>query len=394
MSSSSLQQAVAASETVSPPARPRRRRPFRTCFILLFFAISLVPAIATVWQGARGATDLLEMRPLAPLPTHWEGRWYDFDKNYRGFEKGYSDHIGLRSLMIRTKNELDYRLFNSSRRVYFGKQNELYGRTMSDVELRATEDYLGDAGRIEAVYQGMLRLQQQLQAEGITMVLMTPMSKQYFTKDRIPFFMPRIQEPSHFMQLYRHFEQTPALHFIDVYRILTESQGKFPIFYRQDFHWTDLTAMTVAAAATDRIASLEGRAPAWRHPLTYHDELFDGSEARFAAVLSNKLPMEPQLTKTWQDVHQVTPMDSRQTRFEAITDSVTGRDLLPPVCLYGNSFSDGLMRAGLADHYEQLVRVDRTLELKYVPDLIRGRCKYLIVQVLDSSAGAWLGLSQ
>ncbi len=104
--------------------------------------------------------------------------------------------------------------------------------------------------------------------------------------------------------------------------------------------------------------------------------------------------MEPQLNKTWRDVHKVTMMDARQTGFESITDTVGDRGLLPPTCLYGNSFSDGMARAGLSEHYQQFIRLDRGMLLKDTPALIRGRCKYLIVQVLDSSAGAWLGLSQ
>ncbi|MQA20425.1 alginate O-acetyltransferase AlgX-related protein [Rugamonas rivuli] len=392
MSSSPLAQTAAAA--VARPARPRRLRPFRVLFVLLIFAVSLIPAIATIDNGAKSAPDLVEMRPLAPLPTHWEGRWYDFDKNYRNFEKGYSDHLGLRSLMIRTKNELDLRLFHTSRRVYFGKQGEMYGRSISDIELPATETLLAVPTNAELVYQGMAKVAAQLKAQGTTMILMTPMSKQYFTQDRIPFFLPRIQQPSHFMQLYRRFEQTPEFHFVDVYGILAASQGKFPIFYRQDFHWTDLTALKVAEQATNRIASLEGRGPAWSHPLAYHTEAFDGSEARFAAVLSNGVQMEPQLTKTWQDVHQVQTMDARKTGFESITDTVGGRGLLPATCLFGNSFSDGMMRAGLADHFEQFIRLDRAMMLKDTPPLIRGRCKYMIVQVLDNSAGAWLSLAE
>ncbi|MYN20219.1 hypothetical protein GTP81_26085 [Rugamonas sp. FT107W] len=392
MISSSIPPAAAASATAARPARTRR--PLRTAFVLLIFAISLVPAIATIWTGASSASDLLEMRPLAPLPTHWEGRWFDFDKNYRNFEKGYSDHLGLRSLMVRTKNELDFRLFNSSRRVYFGKQDEIYGHKISDIELPATEHALDTPAKAEAVYSAIRQLAARLEAQGTTLVLLTPISKQYFTQDRIPRFMPRLPQQSHFMQLYRRFQQTPEFHFVDVQGIMAASQGKFPLFFRQDFHWTDLSALKVAEAATNTIASLEGLPPAWRHELAYHDEAFEGSESRFAGLLSSKPLQEPMLTKTWQDVHQTTPMDAHQTGFEFITDSVKGRGLLPPTCLYGNSFGDGMTRAGLQDHFEQFLRLDREMFILDTPQATRGRCKYLIVQMLDSSAGIWIELAK
>ncbi|GJI88094.1 alginate O-acetyltransferase AlgX-related protein [Duganella hordei] len=371
----------------------------RAAFVLLIFAISLVPAIVTFGavpdQYIPVYPELIEMRPLAQLPTHWEGRWFNFDKNYRNFEKGFSDHLGLRNLMVRTKNEIDFRLFDSSRRVYFGKKGELYGRSISDIELPAVEGFLANPVAAEAVYQGMTKLSARLKAQGVTMVLMTPVSKQYFTQDRIPFFLPRVEQPSNFMKLYRRLEGTPDFNFVDVYGILTASQGKFPIFYRQDFHWTDLTAMQVAAEATNRIARMENLPPAWRHEMTHHDEPFVGSEARFAARLdADEVVLEPKLTKTWQDVHRITEMDAGKTGIEFVTDKVTGRGLLPPTCMYGNSFSDGMLRAGLTDHFEQFTKLNRALPPQDAPALIRGRCKYLIVQVLDNSAGIWLSLTQ
>lgn len=392
--------------TASVALRSGRSQLPRTLFVLLIFAISVVPAIMS-FGGVTSYLErtfphlvlnyppLVEMRPLAPLPTGWEGRWYDFDKNYRRFEKGFSDHLGLRSLMVRTKNEIDFRLFGSSRRVYFGKQGELYGRSISDIELPATENFLANPASADAVYHGMARLSAQLRAQGTTMVLVTPVSKQYFTQDRIPFFLPRLKLESHFMRLYRRFQGTPDFNFVDAYGILKQSQDKFQIFYHQDFHWTDLAAMQVAADATNRIARMENSSAGWRHPMTVHEAPFFGSEARFAARLDAvEAESSPQLTKTWQDVHRVSEMNAKQTGYEFITDTVAGRGLLPATCMFGNSFGDGMVRAGLADHFEQFVKLDRSAELRRLPALTKGRCKYLIVQVLDNEAGVWLGLSK
>ncbi|GJI88093.1 alginate O-acetyltransferase AlgX-related protein [Duganella hordei] len=377
---------------------PLPRAAARAVFVLFVFAVSILPAVATLQPVADrltpGLPELIEMRPLAPLPTHWEGRWLDIDKNYRNFEKGFADHLGLRNLMVRTKNEIDFRLFKTSRRVYFGRKGELYGRSLADLELPNTEKMLSDPAVAAAVYQGMMNFSERLKAQGVTLVLLAPMDKQYFTQDRIPLFMPRMPQSSHFMQLYHRFQQAPGLQFVDVYGILAASQARFPIYYRQDFHWTDLSAMTVAAEVTNRIARLEGLPPAWRHELAYHDEPYAGSETRFAARLITTLPTEPQLTKTWQDVHQVIQMDPGKSGFESVTDTVSDRGLLPAACLFGNSFSDGMMRAGLGDHFEQFTRLDRAMRLPDAPALINGRCKYLIVQVLDNTVETWRSMSQ
>lgn len=386
--------------------RARRRALPRALFVLLIFAICVVPAFISYAPLAahlersfpRLATrypPLVEMRPLAPWPTHWEGRWFDFDKNYRQFEKGFSDQLGLRSVMVRAKNEVDYRLFGTSRRVYFGKQGELYGRNISDIELPATEALLDNPASVDAIHGGMARLAARLRAQGITVVLLAPMSKQYFTQDRIPFFLPRLKPDSNFMKLYRRLQATPAFNFVDVYGILDQSRDKFQIFYHEDFHWTDLSAMQVAADVTNRIARMENASVGWHHRMEFARAPFTGSEARFAARLdANETEMAPQLTKTWQDVHSVTQMNAKETGFEFVTDTVPGRGLLPPTCMYGNSFSDGMVRAGLPEHFEQFVKLDRGLQLHRLPELTRGRCKYLIIQVLDSEAWHWNSLSQ
>ena len=103
---------------------------------------------------------------------------------------------------------------------------------------------------------------------------------------------------------------------------------------------------------------------------------------------------EPELIKTWKDVHTLFPLDIKKTGLEYETDTVESPNLLPPTCMYGNSFSDGLRHAGLLDYFQKFTKIDRQLSLSKVPDVIKGRCKYLIVQVLDIQAGHWLSLSQ
>ncbi len=67
--------------------------------------------------------------------------------------------------------------------------------------------------------------------------------------------------------------------------------------------------------------------------------------------------------------------------------------MLPSTCMYGNSFGDSMLRAGLAEHFEQFTKFDRALTLPEVLPLIGNRCSYLIVQVLDLQADRWMHLS-
>jgi alginate O-acetyltransferase complex protein AlgJ len=315
------------------------------------------------------------------------------ERYYSHFERWFSDHLGWRNLMIRAKNEIDYRLFNSSTRVYFGAQGELYGRNLIDNEMPATEQLLADPVRAQAVYDGVLAFSEQLRQQGVTMLLVAPIQKQYYTRERLPAFAPQVPDHSHFLALYQRLKAAPQLHFIDVKRHLDENRDKFPIFYRQDFHWTDLSAMVVAADVTDTIARLEGSALRWRHAMQPEYQPFIGSEARFAARLNaQEQVIEPQLKRTWTPRHHDTPADAG-SGWEFSTDLLDDPSLLPSTCMYGNSFSDGMLRAGLSEHFRQFHKLSRTLPLTQVPALLHGQCRYLIVQVLDIQTDRWASLT-
>lgn len=351
-------------------------------------------AAITKWY-TDNVSPVEELRILVTFPDKWEGRWFDIDKNYARFEKYFADHIGFRDLMIRSKNELDYRLFRTSTRVYFGKESEIYGRPLIDIELPRSEAILDSPEKILVIHREILNYTKKLKAQGVTTLFITPMQKEYFMPGLLPFFAPRLPEATHFMTFYGQLKSDPALNFVDVFGIIKSIQGIYPIYYHQDFHWTNMAALAVAKTTTNLIASLENSETRWQHPTEIQYLPFTGSDARFSARLfaSDKMP-EPELIKTWKDVHTLSPLDIKKTGLEYETDTVESPNLLPPTCMYGNSFSDGLRHAGLLDYFQKFTKIDRQLSLSKVPDVIKGRCKYLIVQVLDIQAGHWLSLSQ
>lgn len=358
-----------------------------------------LPLLGRLYTGAaswyaQNARPVEELRPLSPAPTGWEGPWYAVDRNYARFDRWFSDHLGLRNLMIRSKNELDYRLFNTSGRVYYGKDGELYGHSLMDIELPATERLLGDPVLAERVYHGLLELEASLRAQGVTLLFIAPIQKHYYTRERLPLFAPHPALDSNFLAFYRRLLATPQLHMIDVKRHLDEQQHHFPIFFRQDFHWTDVTAMVVAQDTANRIAQLEGSTQRWSEAPQFEYRPFTGVETRFAARLNAQeaLP-EPQLKHIWQ-VPPATVRDAKASGWEFELPDNGDRRLLPPTCMFGNSFSDGMLRAGLAQRFQRFSKLDRGLHLRAIPPLLQGRCRYLIVQLLDTQASYWAALGQ
>ncbi|NVD97167.1 hypothetical protein [Massilia sp. BJB1822] len=360
-------------------------------FAWAIFAVSILPLLAFKHPGSR---PVEELRPLSPAPQSWDGPWYALDRNYARFERWFSDNLGMRNWMIRSKNEIDYRLFRTSSRVYYGKDGELYGRNLLDNELPATERLLGDPLAAEGVYRGLLALEASLRAQGVTMLLIAPIQKHYYTYDRLPVFAPHPPLDSNFLAFYRRLLATPQLHMIDVKRHLDEQQHNFPLFFRQDFHWTDVTAAVVAQDTVNHIAALEGHPLRWNDRPQFEYRPFVGVETRFAARLNTKETLlEPQLKRIWE-APAATLRDAKASGWEFETAQNDAPALLPPTCMFGNSFSDGMLRAGLPEQFQRFSKLDRALQLRAIPPLLQGRCRYLIVQVLDIQTGHWSALAQ
>lgn len=377
---------------VAPAWRRRSRAArhlLRLLMVAVIFAVSLLPALPQLngWNP-RDIPPVEELRPLASYPAGWEGSYLDTDKNYARFEKAFADHLGLRSMMIRTKNEIDYRLFRTSRRVYYGKNGELYGRSIADFELPLTELVLET--KADASYAGLLRLAAQLRAQGTTMVLLTPLQKQYFTRERLPFFAPRVADDARFMRYYQRLKATPELHFVDFIALLRANEHKFPPYYKQDFHWTGPLAVAVSADTVRVIAELEGVPLRWRHQLEVEQRPFVGVETRFAGRLNtDQQIIEPFVKHNWPELHTRHKRDADATGIEFDTGLLARTDLLPPTCMFGNSFTDGMVDNGLVEHFQQFTRLSRKQSLESLPKLVAGRCKYLIMQVLDIQAVHW-----
>ncbi|MYN02383.1 hypothetical protein GTP41_09750 [Pseudoduganella sp. DS3] len=385
-----------ADAAAAPAARPRLRlrrlwrKTAQLATVGTVLGLSTLPLAYTVLGQAPGV-PLEELRPLAPLPTRWEGPWHAIDHNYAAFERWFSDNAGLRTIMVRSKNELDYQLFGSSRRVYYGSEGELFNRSQTDIELPHTEEKMADPQRRAAMLAALDAYAKKLQEQGVTLVLLAPISKHYTTGERLPYFAPRLPAQSNFMAFYDGLRRTPSLNFIDVDAIQRSAPaGSPPPYLRQDFHWTDVTAMDVAAAVTNRIAELEGSPLRWRHAREYRYVPFQGVEARFAGRLNTEeRVLEPELVQSWTTRHTRHLRDAQASGLEFETGTLDDPALLPSTCLWGNSFSDGMLRAGMPEHYRYFRKISRHLTLPALPALARGHCKYLVAQALDIQAGVW-----
>ncbi|MFV8801819.1 alginate O-acetyltransferase AlgX-related protein [Yersinia enterocolitica] len=393
------------------PDSNHRSRP-HMIFVWIMFSVSLLPIILVILQSPALFGPLIntfpsiksfsdrylskvepvgEMRVLSKFPEQWDGPWYAVDKNYGKFDKWFNDNMGFRDLFIRSKNELDYRLFGSSTRVYYGADNYIYGRTLIDNELPSIEREMDSPESRNSIINGMAKFSEDLKKQGVTTYFVTPMQKEYFIKDRLPFFAPRIPQDSNFMHFYSAMKDDSRLNIIDVEKLIKSVPDEYRTFYTQDFHWTNISAYYVSRDIVNQIAEKEGSKLLWDHKLEVEYAPFLGSDSRFSSrLIANEYVMEPNVKQTWQPIHKINQFDASKTGLEFDTDSVLDKGLLPETCMFGNSFSDGMLVVGLTDFFSKFTKLDRSLPLSDIPKLIDGKCKYLIVQILDIQRMHWL----
>ncbi|WBG92127.1 hypothetical protein N5580_06205 [Pantoea piersonii] len=341
------------------------------------------------WYSSR-VEKVEEMRVLAPFPDKWDGPWYALDKNYANFDKWFNDNMGLRDFFIRSKNELDYRIFRSSSRVYYGSDNYIFGRNLIDNELPATESVMASVTDRNSIINGMKLLSERLQKDGVTTYFVTPMQKEYFIDNKLPFFAPKIPQQSNFMSFYKELVDDSGLNVIDVYELIKSVPKDYRTFYSQDFHWTHLSAFMISKDIVNKIADKEKSLKKWDEKFEVINTPFLGSDARFSSrLIAQEHITEPTIKKSWVDIHNIYQLNIKQTGLEFETDLINDKKLLPETCMYGNSFSDGMLDVGIVNFFNKFTKVDRNRSVLDIPKLIKGRCKYLIIQILDIQPNVW-----
>ena len=79
---------------------------------------------------------LTENRLKIPRPTNWRTLFETGTPFAKKYEEYFNDNYGMRDLLIRTKNSLDYRLFRKSEKIVIGPDNWLFYRNViEDMEI-------------------------------------------------------------------------------------------------------------------------------------------------------------------------------------------------------------------------------------------------------------------
>jgi alginate O-acetyltransferase complex protein AlgJ len=332
-----------------------------------FVAFCLVaPLVQTLYPifGKSIVAPVEERRAADPFPPlHLlTGANGDFAAE---LNKWFDDRVGFRDLLIRSKNQIDYSLFNTSKKVFIGANGWLFDRHQFD----SIAD-VGAAGltTLEASY---LALARQLNDKGIHLIVIGYPQKVALYPEMAPPDMPLQPGGNNYEQFRNFLASRSELTFIDAEAIMKVLKvGSAELLYAKgDIHATQFAQRAVVKEIVARIAQIEGRPNIhWDEALTLtHLHWRGGIERNLLAVLfppDNEIPLfeggysvgEPEPDGQWTVTDpgfadRADPGIGRPFDFEYRSRPELCPQRLPGTMLFGNSFSDYYWALGLQRYF-------------------------------------------
>ena len=250
---------------------PRARPWFRSAsqaqrMTLLTTSILCVAPVVALLYGPEPLTQrVTENRRLTAFPSAIPADMAALAEATIQTEQWLSDHFGWRSLLIRTKNELDFRIFGTSSRVYYGSDDVIYMRRWSDERFPDLDAVLRDPQRRGLLLQRMRDRVAMYRAAGIVPIVVIAPSKEVIYPEYLPWYVAPYDT-----MLLRAFIvdlRAAGVTVIDAEQLLLDAKPQQPLlFHKQDFHWNRLAAHLVADAVLAEVGRVIPAQRPWRVP--------------------------------------------------------------------------------------------------------------------------------
>ncbi len=365
-------------------------------FLVIVAVCLVVPLVQTLLPVFPNLVAPLEER-RQPLPFPSPKLLLQANGNFAdGLNAWFDDRVGFRDLFIRTKNQIDYSLFATSRKVYVGKDGWLFDRDPVDPLAELTP------AKMTALKQSFVTLAEVLARRGIRLVVVGHPDKVRIYPEMAPPSMP-LPLPNDNVSKFRQFlAREPSLIFIDAEAILRKEKTRTSehLFAKTDLHETEVGALPVVMEIIARIAEAEGRPEIhWQEDFKLAHEIWGpGNEGRFLAPLISITEANfPHFVGGYTSGTEQPDGSWHGPALDALNraDDGVGRaydfgfdsrpDLcarrLPGMVLFGNSFSDLYWAMGLHRYFCASRRARNPISrFKPFYDSIPEGTKYFIFQ--------------
>jgi hypothetical protein len=363
---------------------------FAALYLVVPFLQTLYPVFGTV------VAPLEERRALNPLPPLRliAGTNGDFAA---GLNKWFDDRVGFRDLFIRAKNQIDYTLFDTSKKVWIGSDGWLFDRFPAGTDL--------DDDRLAILENGLVTLAHLLGERDIHLIVVGYPDKSALYPDMAPPRMPQLwTSDSNYGRLRQFLTGRSELAFIDAEAIMKREKPRTAehLYNKADMHVTEVTQIAVVKEIVAQAARAENRLDVrWDEKLKLsHVQINSGSQTRFMALLSEPVEEEPYyegaytIGATEPDGHWNIPdpvvlerADAGIGRpfdweFRSLPELCASR--LPGLVLFGNSFSDLYWALGLQRYFCFIRRArDPISRFKTFYETMPDNTKYFIFEYFE-----------
>ena len=332
----------------------------------------LVMAVVVTW--IQTVFPFVHVRPLdeyrkpAPVPDIVAKLTLGDGRIAADINAWFDDRHGFRSLLARVSNQIDYSVFNYSKKVLIGKDGWLFDRAFFSF----VSSYTRSSNGLRTEKEKVAEIAAFLKRRGIRLVVISTPAKETVYRELLPANAPPGPAVSEFEKFRSYLNEGDGdswIH-IDSQRILVgaKSQG-IDLYYRTDLHATTFGSMLVAQELIHRLAVAEGTNLAWQPHLELVRQSFDvGSEWRFLALLSGRpeMPLEVHHDGRY-DPDKPPPSEffekSPSPPYEVVFHNESGRPTLPPTILFGTSFLDRYLFLGAYSSFKDVYRARGTGDL-------------------------------
>ena len=299
---------------------------------------------------------VIENRTKAPRPEGVLGI-FDSESGYaQRYEAFFNDSYGLRDLLIKTKNQLDYWIFKRSDGVLVGEDGWVFYKQLYEKDTLEAEKKLD---RLPIFFDRLLKWNALLAEQGITLVVVPCPSKTTMYPEHVPHTHVRYPQKTAF-QRYREFLAShPEVHSVEVQQILQQLKPRMQIFHKTDFHWTDPAgAVVMKSLLSGLYRDAQLPLPPLPRVTTRREPEVSGGENNYLAIFFPRRERALMLEK---------PLAHPQGQFSSTKNPnqwgyVAGsgsqpNTLLPATVLIGDSFADAFLRAGLTGFFSSIHKI-------------------------------------
>ncbi len=363
------------------------RTPFRVAIVAAFACLLLLPGVQML-TNAVPVPPLDENRKPAAFPAG--ASLLQPADAIAKLQAWFNDHYGFRALLIRAKAQMDYSLFGASDRLHIGSDGWLFYRSVIDLQEPQVET-LTDLDLDRAVGT-FVRLRDWLAARDIRLIVQTQQLKDKFYPEKLP-REAAFARTRHRVDDFRvRMAAVPGLTYLDTTPPLMALKDRRQIFHKTDFHWNDPAAFETAQRLVDTIAALDGRpVPFWTHELKISTRRFSGGQAMFMPLFEPPWEMGLFVEPTWTNDGLIWTTKVGPFEWDAKARNPAG--LLPTTVIFGDSFTDGMVRSGLHTYfghvrYARLYQSDFAEVLRALPP----DTKYLVVEFIEMALPSWIAM--